>query len=139
MSGGQSEEAKHVFELGRALYDPFLPGKNSKFSRYVSWFSNAQSTLPVLTDNDKLFPCALPFCEALAWGSRLKGKPTKTLWAKRWVNTLFAWFNFVTLGCPESVGAMSRRRVITWDGMSVAPLVSCWARLRRRHAVYSQS
>lgn len=101
MSGTEPEGDSHDFRV--RWIDPFLPGKNSKFRRYHVWALNAQSTLSVRTDNSKLFPCALPYPDALAGGSRLNGI-SKRWWAKRWVNALFSWNNYIVLGCPESEG-----------------------------------
>ena len=101
MSGTEPEGDSHDFRV--RWIDPFLPGKNSKFRRYHVWALNAQSTLSVRTDNSKLFPCALPYPDALAGGSRLDGI-SKRWWAKRWVNALFSWNNYIVLGCPESEG-----------------------------------
>lgn len=64
MSGTEPEGDSHDFRV--RWVDPFLPGKNSKFRRYHVWALNAQSTLSVRTDNSKLFPCALPYPDALA-------------------------------------------------------------------------
>ena len=87
--------------------DPFLRGKNSKFSRYYKWLLGAQSHLPERSGSAQLFPCVLPFPEVLSAKGRVLKMPQRgrqRMWAKQSVNTLFAWYNFVTLGCPDTIG-----------------------------------
>lgn len=50
------------------------------------------------------FPCVLPFPEVVSVGKILRRASTrKVVWAKRWVNCLFSFYNFVELGCPDRV------------------------------------
>ena len=53
---------------GRALRlrRPAREGQNSRFSSFVTWFESVQGTLPERSgDATSLFPCALPYPEAL--------------------------------------------------------------------------
>eukprot|EP00438_Fugacium_kawagutii_P003209 Skav218054 [mRNA] locus=scaffold214:1429603:1436014:- [translate_table: standard] len=52
------------------------------------------------------FPCALPYPEVLSpvGDEIVEGEAGAALWAKRHLNVLVAWCNFVVLGCPDCSG-----------------------------------
>lgn len=83
-----------------------LHGENSKFLSFLSWLECAQSSLPLVSGGNKpLFPCVLPYPEALSsQGVTVEELPLEMMWAKRHVNVLVAWCNYVVLGCPDCDG-----------------------------------
>ena len=96
-SGGVQEPSPGV--------DPVLEGENSKFLSYFRWLCDAHSTLPVVTgSNVPLFPCKLPYPEAIGDFGAITGLSGSDLWARRHVNTMFAFSNFLVLGCPDCRG-----------------------------------
>lgn len=85
--------------------DPMLAGRNSKFLSYLGWLECAHSTLPVNTGtNAPLFPCLLPYPEAIGDRVTIEDEYPTALWAKRFVNVFCAWSNYVVLGCPDCMG-----------------------------------
>ncbi len=96
-SGGLQEPSPGV--------DPVLEGENSKFMSYFRWLCDAHSTLPDATgSNVPLFPCKLPYPEAIGDFGAITGRPDSGLWARRHVNAMFAFSNFLVLGCPDCRG-----------------------------------
>ncbi|CAE7434654.1 unnamed protein product, partial [Symbiodinium sp. KB8] len=92
---------------------PALAFGNSKFVSYVVWFEGAQGLLPERSgDFSSLFPCALPYPEALL-SERVVVDSSGALdwWSMAFVNTWVAWGNFVTLGCPSPGGSAYEPRV----------------------------
>ena len=95
------------------LTSPFLLGANTRFRRFYRWLvkANAHGHLRprgCMEDSvGQLFPCALPYPEALqakgCWKKSSDG--ARLLFAKEWVNLLFAWGNYVSLGLPEAEGS----------------------------------
>lgn len=85
--------------------DPKLAGENSKFLSYLGWLECAHSTLPEATgDSVPLFPCLLPYPEAIGARGTIAGEPSALAWAKRHLNVWVAWSNYVVLGCPDCRG-----------------------------------
>ena len=85
--------------------EPKLEGKNSKFLAYFGWLECAHSTLPEATgDSVPLFPCLLPYPEAIGARVAIDGEPAAVGWAKRHLNAFVAWSNYVVLGCPDCRG-----------------------------------
>ena len=100
-------------ELGKQVVHPALAFGNSKFVSYVVWFEGAQGLLPERSgDFSSLFPCALPYPEALL-SERVVVDSSGALdwWSMAFVNTWVAWGNFVTLGCPSPGGSAYEPRV----------------------------
>ena len=79
-------------------------GEQSKFTRFYSWSIRAQSILPVRTGGfGNLFPCQLPFPDVVEGKCRSRRLDKRMLWwNKQFVNSLFAYYNFLTLGCPAA-------------------------------------
>ena len=102
-AGGQSVQVNSDGGVG----DPFLTGRNTKFRRFYTWQSRIQGALPERSGSSTMkvsFPCVLPFPEVVSVGKILRRASTrKVVWAKRWVNCLFSFYNFVELGCPDRV------------------------------------
>ena len=92
--------------------DLLLPGRNSKFIRFYTWFRSAQGILPERSGNSQpLFPGLLPYPEVLD----CRGVPLESSaanWAKRLMNEFVAWSNFVVLGCPECRDSCYEPRVV---------------------------
>lgn len=87
------------------MVDPALVGSNSKFLKYLSWLENSLGTLPVVAGDQKpLFPCSLPYPEACSEGFAVAGVDSVSMWAKRHLNVMVAYFNYLVLGCPECSG-----------------------------------
>ena len=78
-------------------------GQNSKFWRFYKWSKIIQGASSARAgDREALFPCFLPDPEALsAQRTFRRDRTARTFYAKRWVNTLFCWGDFLVLGCPE--------------------------------------
>ena len=84
------------------MVDPALIGSNSKFLKYLSWLENSLGTLPVVAGAQKpLFPCSLPYPEACSEGFAVAGVDSVSMWAKRRLNVMVAFFNYLVLGCPR--------------------------------------
>lgn len=97
------------------VLDPKLHGLNSsKFLAYMSWLESAHSTLPTKAgSNQCLFPCVLPYPEVLdSKGLSVVDEPKEMLFAKRHLNTLVAWCNYIILGCPDCRGGTFEPRVV---------------------------
>lgn len=76
---------------------------NSKFLRYYAWLEGAHGALSLVVDNpsSSLFPCSLPYPEVFHSGKSLGHSLDRSTWAKRHMNAIIAWCNYVELGCPE--------------------------------------
>lgn len=97
------------------VLDPKLHGLNSsKFLAYMSWLESTHSTLPTKAgSNQCLFPCVLPYPEVLeSEGLSVVDEPKEMLFAKRHLNTLVAWCNYIILGCPDCRGGTFEPRVV---------------------------
>ena len=79
-------------------------GEQSKFTRFYSWSIRAQSILPVRTGGfGNLFPCQLPFPDVVEGKCRSRRLDKRMLWwNKQFVNSLFAYYNYLPLGCPAA-------------------------------------
>ena len=114
--GGPSVQVKPLpEEMMPGVLDPKLHGLNSsKFLAYMSWLESAHSTLPTKAgSNQCLFPCVLPYPEALeSEGLSVVDEPKEMLFAKRHLNTLVAWCNYIILGCPDCRGGTFEPRVV---------------------------
>ncbi|CAE7910725.1 unnamed protein product, partial [Symbiodinium necroappetens] len=58
-----------------------------------------------------LFPCALPYPEVLSTEVLQGESELSSWWARAALNTLVAWSNYVTLGCPSPGSAACEPRV----------------------------
>ena len=77
--------------------------KNSKFVSYYAWLESAHGALSIVADSSAapLFPCSLPYPEALYSEGAISGFSSRTMWARRYLNAFVAWSNYVELGCPD--------------------------------------
>ena len=110
---------------------PAMVFGNSNFLSYVCWFEGAQGSLPERSgDTASLFPCALPYPEALRCERMVVDDAGALDWgSKAFVNTWVAWGNFVTLGCPlEDGGAYEPRVSYKSRAEAAALLISSLAR-----------
>jgi len=82
-------------------------GRSTAFTAFYLWLIRSHSTLPQLRGMDTpLFPCLLSYPEALPRkGSAVTGAGSLEMDAKRRLNDLFAWCNFVELGLPRRSGS----------------------------------
>ena len=95
---------------GFCTANPSLWGRNSKVIRYLVWLQSAPY-LPEVSGDVPLFPCVLPYPEAVpAKGSAVLKYANAKEWAKAFMNVFVAWSNFVVLGCPDCVGEVSEPR-----------------------------
>ena len=103
----------------------------SRFRRFYLWLLRSNSTLPLLKGSSSvLFPCALPYPGALrVAGGELDKPGDSTLAAKQRVNALFAWCNFVTLGCRVLRRSTSRRHMGVLLNRLASLRMTCWATL----------
>ena len=91
-----------------------MPGRNSKFQRYYTWFQGAQGTTPERSGIEQpLFPGVLPYPEVLSeCGGALLDDEAAEFWGKSLLNEFVAWSNFVVLGCPECRDGRFEPRVV---------------------------
>ena len=77
--------------------------KNSRFFGYYAWSESAHDALSIVADSSAapLFPCSLPYPEALYSEGAISGFSSRTMWARRYLNAFVAWSNYVELGCPD--------------------------------------
>ena len=95
---------------GFCTANPSLWGRNSKFIRYLAWLQSAPC-LPEVSGNVPLFPCVLPYPEAVpAKGNTVLKYAGAQHWAKAFLNVFVAWSNYVVLGCPDCEGEVSEPR-----------------------------
>ena len=85
---------------------PCLKGRSSKFLRFVTWFESVQGSLPERSgDGVPWFPMVLPYPEVLLIEMMDDEAQACKVWAKKLLNILVSWSNFVCLGCPgEPIG-----------------------------------
>ena len=95
------------------MVGPILPGRNSKFKRFDSWFRSVQSILPVRAGCEvSIFPCALPYPEVLEVpkGTICGTEEGSIWWAKSLLNAFVSWSNYICLGCPDCDGSVHEPR-----------------------------
>ena len=116
---------------GPRLRHPVLAYGNSDFLEYYTWFESVQGVLPQRCgDEHLLFPCALPYPEALVT-EVVEGGGARRWWAMAFVNTFVAWSNYTVLGCPRSGGAVTSREwtIVVYKTPGLL-LIGCLARWR---------
>ncbi|CAE7196758.1 unnamed protein product [Symbiodinium sp. CCMP2592] len=99
---------------GATVVHPVLAGANSdsSFIQYFAWFQGVQGYLLERSSDGPLFPCALPYPEAILT-EEVRGVAAEVTmwWSKAFLNTFVGWGNFVTLGCPAPKGSGREPRV----------------------------
>ncbi|CAE7216591.1 unnamed protein product, partial [Symbiodinium sp. KB8] len=84
----------------------------SSFQQYFAWFQGAQGYLLERSSEGPLFPCALPYPEAILT-EEVRGEAAEVTmwWSKAFLNVFISWGNFVTFGCPAPEGSGREPRV----------------------------
>ena len=99
---------------GGQVVHPVLAGGNSEssFQQYFAWFQGAQGYLLERSSEGPLFPCALPYPEAILT-EEVRGEAAEVTmwWSKAFLNVFISWGNFVTFGCPAPEGSGREPRV----------------------------
>eukprot|EP00439_Symbiodinium_sp_Y106_P044463 s3833_g5.t1 len=99
---------------GATVVHPVLAGANSdsSFIQYFAWFQGVQGYLLERSSEGPLFPCALPYPEAILT-EEVRGEAAEVTmwWSKAFLNAFVGWGNFVTLGCPAPKGSGREPRV----------------------------